>query len=73
MGSFALIQPGVPTVPNELTPFHSSLQQKALKGIAAQEPELLQAQQTYHNDRRIFKSHLYKNFLFFFLKLLTLF
>lgn len=50
MGSFALIQPGVPAVPNQLTSFYASLHQEALEGVAAQQPELLQAQQTYAKD-----------------------
>jgi len=39
--SFALVEPGVPAVPHQLTSFHPSLQQKALEGVIAEKPELL--------------------------------
>lgn len=44
--ALALVQPGVSAVPHQLTPLHSPLHQEALEGVAAQEPELVQAQQT---------------------------
>ena len=49
--SFALIQPGVSAVPHQLTPLHPLLHQEALEGIVAQDPELLQTQQTCQNMR----------------------
>ena len=49
--SFALIQPGVPAVPHQLTPLHPLLHQEALEGIVAQDSELLQTQQTCENMR----------------------
>lgn len=46
MSSFALVEPRVSAVSHQLTPFDPSLQQEALKGVAAQKPELLQTQQS---------------------------
>jgi len=40
MCSFALIQPGVSAVPQQLTLLHPSLQQEALEGVIAQKLEL---------------------------------
>lgn len=46
MSSFALVEPRVSAVSHQLTPLDPSLQQEALKGVAAQKPELLQTQQS---------------------------
>lgn len=46
VGSFSLVQPRVSAVPHQLAPLYSSLHQKTLECVIAQEPELLQTQQT---------------------------
>lgn len=46
VGSFPLIQPRVSAVPHQLAPLYSSLHQKTLECVIAQEPELLKTQQT---------------------------
>lgn len=46
VSSFALVEPRVSAVSHQLTPLDPSLQQEALKGVAAQKPELLQTQQS---------------------------